>query len=71
MQGGANVTRMDYLSPFSNELAFSMATEQLLGIDGGIPERATWIRMLMAELNRMAATCSSSPPTAWTSAPSR
>ncbi len=53
MQGGTNVTRMDYLSPFHNELVFSMATEQLLGIDGDIPERATWIRMLLAELNRM------------------
>src|SRR4030095_7858799 len=31
-----------------------MATEQLLGIDGDIPERAVWIRMLMCELNRMA-----------------
>jgi NADH-quinone oxidoreductase subunit D len=30
-----------------------MATEKLLGIDGDIPERATWIRMLMSELNRM------------------
>ena len=54
MQGGTNVTRMDYLSPIANELVFSMATEKLLGIDGDIPERAVWIRMLMAELNRMA-----------------
>ena len=53
MQGGTNVTRMDYLSPMANELAFSMATEQLLGIDGDIPERAVWMRMLLAELNRM------------------
>ena len=53
LQGGTNVTRMDYLSPFFNELAFSMATEQLLGIDGDIPERAVWIRMLFSELNRM------------------
>jgi NADH-quinone oxidoreductase subunit D len=53
-QGGTNVTRMDYLSPFFNELVFSMATEKLLGIDGDIPERATWIRLLMCELNRMA-----------------
>jgi NADH-quinone oxidoreductase subunit D len=30
-----------------------MATEKLLGIDGEIPERAVWIRMLMSELNRM------------------
>ena len=53
MQGGTNVTRMDYLSPFFNELVFSMATEKLLGIDEEIPERAVWIRMLMSELNRM------------------
>jgi NADH-quinone oxidoreductase subunit D len=54
IQGGTNVTRMDYLSPIANELAFAMATEKLLGIDGDIPERAVWIRMLMAELSRMA-----------------
>ena len=53
MQEGTNVTRMDYLSPFYNELVFSMATEQLLGIDGDIPPRATWIRVLLCELNRM------------------
>ncbi len=53
MQGGTNVTRMDYLSPFGNELVFSMATEKLLGIDGDIPERAVWMRMLLSELNRM------------------
>ena len=53
-QGGTNVTRMDYLSPIANELVFAMTTEQLLGIDGDIPERAVWIRMLMAEMSRMA-----------------
>ena len=53
LQGGTNVTRMDYLSPFFNELVFSLATEKLLGIDEEIPERAVWIRMLMSELNRM------------------
>ncbi len=53
MQGGTNVTRMDYLSPIANELVFSMATEQLLGIDGDIPERAVWMRMLLSELSRM------------------
>ena len=52
MQGGTNVTRMDYLAPFFNELAFSLSTEKLLEIE--VPERATWIRMLMSELNRMA-----------------
>ncbi len=54
MQGGTNVTRMDYLSPLSYELAFSMATERLLGIDGDLPDRAVWLRMLMVELGRMA-----------------
>ena len=53
LQGGTNVTRMDYLSPLNNELVFSMATEKLLGIDSDIPERAVWMRMLLSELNRM------------------
>ena len=48
MQGGTNVTRMDYASPLNNELVFSMATEKLLGIDGDIPERAVWIRMMLS-----------------------
>ena len=51
MQGGTNVTRMDYLSPLFNECVYSMAVEKLLGIE--VPERAVWIRMLMMELNRM------------------
>ncbi len=53
LQGGTNVTRMDYASPLNNELVFAMAVERLIGIDGEIPERAQWIRMLMSELNRM------------------
>jgi NADH-quinone oxidoreductase subunit D len=51
LQGGTNVTRMDYLSPLHNELVFSLAVEALLGLD--VPDRATWIRMLMSELNRL------------------
>jgi NADH-quinone oxidoreductase subunit D len=51
-QGSTNVTRMDYLAPFHNELAFSLTVEQLLGID--VPERASAIRVLMTELNRVA-----------------
>jgi NADH-quinone oxidoreductase subunit D len=43
---------MDYASPLFSELVFSLATEQLLGIE--VPARATWIRMLMCELNRVA-----------------
>jgi NADH-quinone oxidoreductase subunit D len=51
LQGPTNVTRMDYVSPLFNELVFSMATEQLLGLE--VPPRAVWIRMLMCELNRI------------------
>ncbi len=51
VQGATNVTRMDYLAPLSNELVFALATEALLGVD--IPPRATWIRMLLAELQRI------------------
>ncbi len=51
VQGGTNVTRMDYLSPVINELAYSMAVETLLNIE--VPERAVWIRMMMSELNRI------------------
>jgi NADH-quinone oxidoreductase subunit D len=51
VQGGTNVTRMDYASPLSNELVYSMAVERLLDVD--VPPRATWMRMLLVELNRM------------------
>jgi len=51
IQGGTNVTRMDYLAPFFNELVFSLAVERLLDVE--VPGRATWIRMLMCELNRV------------------
>jgi NADH-quinone oxidoreductase subunit D len=51
MQGPTNVTRMDYLAPLHNELAFSMAVEKLLEIE--VPPRAQAIRMLMTELNRI------------------
>ena len=51
LQGPTNVTRMDYASPLFGELVFSLAVEQLLDVE--VPDRATWIRMLMTELNRM------------------
>jgi len=51
VQGATNVTRMDYLAPLHNELAYSLAVESLLGVE--TPPRATWIRMLMSELNRI------------------
>jgi NADH-quinone oxidoreductase subunit D len=54
VQGTTFVTRMDYLSPIFNETAYSLAVEKLLGITEQIPERATTIRVLMMELNRIA-----------------
>ena len=51
MQGPTNVTRMDYLAPLHNELAFSLAVERLLGVE--VPPRGQAIRILMTELNRI------------------
>jgi NADH-quinone oxidoreductase subunit D len=44
---------MDYLSPFFNETAYCLGVEKLLGITEQIPERATVIRVMMMELNRV------------------
>jgi NADH-quinone oxidoreductase subunit D len=45
------VERMDYLSAQSNSMAFCMSVEKLLGLE--VPERVKWIRMLIAELQRV------------------
>ncbi|MGC0363646.1 NADH-quinone oxidoreductase subunit D [Rhodococcus sp. 27YEA15] len=52
-QGVTFVTRMDYLSPIFNETAYCLGVEKLLGITDDIPERATVIRVMMMELNRI------------------
>ncbi|WP_278313296.1 NADH dehydrogenase (quinone) subunit D [Lolliginicoccus levis] len=52
-QGVTFVTRMDYLSPFFNETAYCLGVERLLGIEGAIPERASVIRVMLMELNRI------------------
>ena len=44
--------RMDYLSAMSNNLGYCVTVEKLLGID--IPERAERLRVIMAELQRVA-----------------
>jgi NADH-quinone oxidoreductase subunit D len=46
------VERMDYLGAQSNSLAFCLAAEKLLGVD--VPERVKDIRVLIAELQRIA-----------------
>jgi NADH-quinone oxidoreductase subunit D len=43
--------RIDYLAFQNNELVFVLAVEKLLGLE--VPARATWMRMLLAELNRI------------------
>ena len=43
--------RIDYLSFQNNELVFVLAIEKLLGLE--VPEKATWMRMCLAELNRI------------------
>ncbi|MEV0594292.1 NADH-quinone oxidoreductase subunit D [Nonomuraea cavernae] len=52
-QGTTFVTRMDYLSPIFNETAYCLGVEKLLGIDDRIPDRASAIRVMMMELNRI------------------
>nr|WP_108492395.1 NADH-quinone oxidoreductase subunit D [Promicromonospora sp. AC04] len=53
-QGTTFCTRMDYVAPLFQEAAYCLAVEKLLGITDDIPERASVIRVLMMELNRIA-----------------
>jgi len=43
--------RHDWLSAFGNELGITLAVERLMELE--VPERAQWIRMLVAEWNRV------------------
>ena len=43
--------RHDWLSAFGSELGVVLAVERMLGIE--VPDRAVWIRTLLAELNRV------------------
>src|SRR6187397_3455309 len=43
--------RHDWLSAFANELGVVLAAERMLGME--VPVRATWVRTLLAELNRV------------------
>jgi len=52
-QGVTFCTRADYLSPLFNEAAYCLAVERLLGIEREVPQRATVLRVLLMELNRI------------------
>jgi NADH-quinone oxidoreductase subunit D len=43
--------RMDYLSPYSNNVAWCLAVEKVAGVE--VPARAQWIRTMMCELARI------------------
>jgi NADH-quinone oxidoreductase subunit D len=47
--------RLDYLAPLSNNVAYAMAVEKLLGIDKQLPPRCQYIRTICCELGRIQA----------------
>ncbi len=46
--------RLDSLAPMSNNVAYALAVEKLLGIDKQLPPRCQFIRVICAELGRVA-----------------
>lgn len=46
--------RMDYVAAMNNEWAFALGVERMLGIEKDIPKRVEYIRVVVAELNRIA-----------------
>jgi NADH-quinone oxidoreductase subunit D len=50
-QGVTFVTRMDYLAPIFNEVAYCLAVEKLLGVEA--PRRAQVARVMLMEINRI------------------
>lgn len=47
------VDRMDYVAAMNSEHAYSMGVERMLGIADQIPKRVEYIRVLVAEMNRI------------------
>jgi NADH-quinone oxidoreductase subunit D len=54
VQGTTFVTRMDYTTPFYQEVAYCLAVEKLLDIEDQISDRSSIIRVMLMELNRIA-----------------
>jgi NADH-quinone oxidoreductase subunit D len=48
------VDRMDYVAAMNSEHAYAMGVERMLGISDQIPKRVEYIRVLVAEMNRIA-----------------
>jgi NADH-quinone oxidoreductase subunit D len=48
------VDRLDYVASMNNEHAYAMGVEKMLGISEQIPKRVEYVRVLVAELNRIA-----------------
>ena len=48
------VDRLDYLGAMNSEHAYAMGVEKMLGITDQLPKRVEYIRVLVAELNRIA-----------------
>lgn len=53
-QGIPFVDRLDYVGAMNSEHAWAMGVERMLGIEDKIPKRVEYIRVLVAELNRIA-----------------
>jgi NADH-quinone oxidoreductase subunit D len=47
------VDRMDYVAAMNSEHAYAMGVERMLGITDQIPKRVEYIRVLVAEMNRI------------------
>ena len=48
------VDRLDYVASMNNEHAYAMGVERMLGITEQIPKRVEYVRVVVAELNRIA-----------------
>lgn len=48
------IDRMDYVASMNSEHAYVMGVEKMLGIEGKLPKRIEYIRVLVAEMNRIA-----------------
>lgn len=48
------VDRLDYMAAMNSEHAYVMGVEKMMGLTGKLPKRIEYIRILVAELNRLA-----------------